>query len=151
MSETSREFDWDAFAGEVVQHQVERVAVYENPDGNIVIRQERRWDEDDDVWIVIARAHAFATARALLCAAGIRSDLAETVAARPDIDWNAVVRDFDMAEAREDAGVPTERPKDPTGAERQRRHRERKREAERDAAVTEPVTERDAPLLELVG
>jgi hypothetical protein len=56
MSETSREFDWDAFAGEVVQHQVERVAVYENPDGNIVVRQERRWDEDDDVWIVIARA-----------------------------------------------------------------------------------------------
>lgn len=142
MSETSREFDWVAFGGEVVQHQVERVAVYENPDGNIVVRQERRWDEDDDVWIVIARAQAFAAARAILGAAGIHPDLASRIAARPDINWEAAEQDFGIVGARAEraggAGV-----KDPTGAERQRRCRARKRDA--------AVTERDAPLLELVG
>jgi hypothetical protein len=153
MSETSREFDWNAFEGDVIQQQVEKVAVYANPRGDIVIRQERRWDEEEDVFIVIARAHAFAAARAILCSAGIRPDLATMVAARPDIDWQAAMSDFDMAEARDSAGLGEDRasPRDPTGAERQRRYRARKRNADRDAAVTEPVAERDAPILELVG
>jgi hypothetical protein len=122
MSEASQEFEGDAFEGNVIQQQVEKVAVYANPHGDIVVRQERRWDEEEDVFIVIARAHAFAAARAILDAAGIRQDL--------------------VAEHDEQP-----RPKDRTAAERQRRCRARKR----DAAVTGDVTECDVPQLELVG
>jgi hypothetical protein len=133
MSETSREFDWDAFEGDVIQQQVEKVAVYANPHSDIVIRQERRWAEEDDIFIVIARAHALVAARAILGAAGL------------DPSWLSAEAEacmFGISVLGERSG-----PKDPTAAERQRRCRARKR----DAAVTGDTAERDAPQLELVG
>ncbi len=51
------DFDWNSVRenGSIVQQQVERIAVYDNPNGDLVIRQERRWDEDQDVFIIIAK------------------------------------------------------------------------------------------------
>jgi hypothetical protein len=71
MSGTSDQFNWDDVADSVVQQSAERVAIYSNPHGDIVIRQERRWDEDEDVFIVIARGHAIRTAYGILKAGGL--------------------------------------------------------------------------------
>jgi hypothetical protein len=119
MTESSSEFDW-ANAQEhdcIVQQQVHRVAIYNNPHGDVVIRQERDWNEEDDPFIVIARAHAVRAAHAILDAAGlgdiefvrpcnggsedgpIRAEVAALAASRPDIDWHAVNRDFNAVEA----------------------------------------------------
>ncbi|MBX3515224.1 MAG: hypothetical protein KF748_01140 [Xanthobacteraceae bacterium] len=51
------EFDWGDAAEDTVQHSFRRIAVYVNPDGDIVFRGEREWDEDDDIWLVISREH----------------------------------------------------------------------------------------------
>ena len=39
----------------VVVRQQDAIAVYSNSDGDLVIRRRRAWDEDDDVWIVVAQ------------------------------------------------------------------------------------------------
>jgi hypothetical protein len=49
------EFDWREIEEDIVQRDYRKVAVYENPHGDICIRQERSWDDDDDTWIVIAK------------------------------------------------------------------------------------------------
>jgi hypothetical protein len=46
------------------------IAIYPNPKGNIVIRQEDRWGDDDDV-VIVARGNVAAVCRALMEAAGI--------------------------------------------------------------------------------
>jgi hypothetical protein len=110
MTDTSTEFDW-ADAQEhvrIVQQQVHRVAIYDNLHGDVVIRQERDWNEQDDPFIVIARAHAIRAAHAILDAAGlgdiefirpcgggyedvpIRAEVAALMASRPDVN-----RDFE--------------------------------------------------------
>jgi hypothetical protein len=38
-----------------VVRQQDALDIYGNPDGNMVIRRQREWNEDDDVWVVIAR------------------------------------------------------------------------------------------------
>lgn len=48
------DFDWSKHNFDVVQQSVQRVAVYINPFKQVVVRQERDWDEDDDTWIVLA-------------------------------------------------------------------------------------------------
>lgn len=53
----SREFDWIADAEDVVQGNYRRVAVYQNPDGDICIRSERDWDQDEDSLIIVSREH----------------------------------------------------------------------------------------------
>lgn len=49
----SDDFDWSADNEDIVQHSVQGVAAYINAYGNITIRQERNWDEDDDTIIVL--------------------------------------------------------------------------------------------------
>lgn len=49
----SDDFNWSADNEDVVQHSVQGVAVYENQYGNITIRQERNWDEDEDTIVVL--------------------------------------------------------------------------------------------------
>jgi hypothetical protein len=39
----------------VVVRQQDAIAVYRNSDGDLVIRRRRAWDEDEDVWIVVAQ------------------------------------------------------------------------------------------------
>ena len=53
------EFDWQAAQdeGAIVQQAVERGAVYENPYGDLVVRQERGEYDEHDTYIVIARGN----------------------------------------------------------------------------------------------
>ena len=46
-------FDWDSPATILPEQQA--VAVYFNPSGNLVIRQERSWDREEDSFIFVAR------------------------------------------------------------------------------------------------
>ena len=39
----------------MVVRQQDAIAVYGNPDGDLVIRRRQAWDEDEDVWIVVAK------------------------------------------------------------------------------------------------
>ena len=110
MTDNSTEFDWaDAEEHDcIVQQQVHRVAIYDNPHGDVVIRQERDWNEENDPFIVIARAQAISAAHAILAAAGlgdvefirhcgggyedvpIRAEGAAFMANRPNIDRSAI-------------------------------------------------------------
>lgn len=54
MNDDTEDFSWrDAGAG--VVRQQDAIAVYSNPDGDLVIRRRRASDEDDDVWIVVTQ------------------------------------------------------------------------------------------------
>jgi hypothetical protein len=94
--------DWEEVADGVIQHGVEHVAVYVNPNNDIAIRQERRWDEEDDRFIVIARGNVLAFITKLQELIGIE------------------VRTVDG-----EISPPTSK-----AAERQRRYRQRKRNGE---------------------
>jgi hypothetical protein len=48
---TDDDFDWDA-ADVDIPHQA-RIAVYTNPAGHIVIRQDGDWYRKDDAWVVV--------------------------------------------------------------------------------------------------
>jgi hypothetical protein len=50
------DFDWSDRDCVVVKSQ-DAVAVYANNDGDLVIRRERSWNEEDDTLIVISRQH----------------------------------------------------------------------------------------------
>jgi hypothetical protein len=52
----SRDFNWSADDGVVLREQP-ATAVYVNDYGQAVIRQERPWDQDEDAFVVIDRAH----------------------------------------------------------------------------------------------
>jgi hypothetical protein len=51
---SSEDFSWRETDAVVVRQQ-DASAVYSNPDGDLVIRRRRSWDEDEDVWIVVAQ------------------------------------------------------------------------------------------------
>jgi hypothetical protein len=54
MSDDSADFSWRETDAVVVRQQ-EAIAVYCNPDGDLVIRRRQAWDENEDVWIVVAQ------------------------------------------------------------------------------------------------
>jgi len=54
MNDDNEDFSWRDPDAAVVRQQ-DAIAVYSNPDGELVIRRRRAWDEDDDVWIVVAQ------------------------------------------------------------------------------------------------
>ncbi|MGD0533546.1 MAG: hypothetical protein ABSA62_15130 [Methyloceanibacter sp.] len=99
----SDEFDWDDVASTVVQQAVEKVAIFSNPNGDIVVRQERCWNDEHDTFIVIARGHAPTAAYAILEAVGM-GDIQfhracgggyEDVDIRPALDpitWSSISR-----------------------------------------------------------
>lgn len=73
--------------------------------------------------------------------------------ARPDIDWQTVLKEFDEAEG-DDAEAAS--PKDPTAAERMRRYRKRQKEKQNKSGdvtrdVTPPAEDRNEPQMRLVG
>lgn len=53
MSENVNGFDWSDKEAVVVPQQ-DAIAVYANPDGELVIRRRRDWDEDEDKVIVVS-------------------------------------------------------------------------------------------------
>jgi hypothetical protein len=60
------DFDWfDVAANIVVAHQAP-IAVYTNPDDDIVIRQDGDYYRKDDAWVVVRRENARALAEAIL-------------------------------------------------------------------------------------
>jgi hypothetical protein len=54
MNTGSEDFSWRDTDAVVVRQQ-DAIAIYSNPDGDLVIRRHRAWDEEDDVWIVVAQ------------------------------------------------------------------------------------------------
>lgn len=124
----SRDFDWIDSAEDVVVPEQAAIAVYLNPRGDVVIRQQAQYHPDEDTWIVVAPDRAQAVADAIVEAARLAVYHPEDDELAPPAERTAAV------------------PKDPTAAERQRRYRERHRNshgADRD------VTGRDGclPLL----
>ena len=66
----SEEFDWDDVADDIVQQEVQQVAIYKNPNGDAVIRQRQAWDEEYDSVIIIARGNVEAAVAAMGAALG---------------------------------------------------------------------------------
>lgn len=64
----STDFPWDEDPDVVIQSQC-AIAVYLNSAGRIVIRQERAWSDDEDVFILVQPQHAHLLAGALQRAA----------------------------------------------------------------------------------
>jgi hypothetical protein len=56
-NDDSSEFKWNDTQSVVVKQQ-DAIAVYANPDDDIVIRRRQAWDEQDDVFIVIGQTQA---------------------------------------------------------------------------------------------
>jgi hypothetical protein len=65
-------FDWTS--NDVVVRQQDAVAVYQNPYGDVVIRREAAWDEENDVCVVIARQNVPAVVEAILHTAGLEPE-----------------------------------------------------------------------------
>ena len=119
--EDSWTFDWREDPSIVCEEQP-ALAVYTNPRGQCVLRQERRWDEEDDTVILICCENALAVVRAILVAVGM-NDLKlyrECGMGGEDIDWPE--EPFARREAADES-----KPKDSTAAERQRRRRQKLR------------------------
>lgn len=51
------EFEWDANNEDVIVPEQRATAVYVNRWGQAVIRQEKVWDEEDDAFVIVDRAH----------------------------------------------------------------------------------------------
>jgi hypothetical protein len=47
------DFDWSKEKESIVVRSVEAVAVYSNPNGDLVIRQQGGPLDEDDIWVVI--------------------------------------------------------------------------------------------------
>jgi hypothetical protein len=65
------DFDWSSDDSVIIPEQP-AIAVYWNARGNIIIRQEAGWSDDQDCITVIAPANVVSFARRLLTVAGFR-------------------------------------------------------------------------------
>lgn len=70
--EGGRPFDWTRDADAVVLRGQAAIAVYINTADDLVIRQEREWDQEDDPTIIIRKEHAQAFLDAICDALGVR-------------------------------------------------------------------------------
>jgi hypothetical protein len=107
----SESFRWCNDETVVVRTQM-AIAIYLNPYGELVIRQEGQMHPDEDVWVVIAPDNVPAVIEA-------------------------------MQEAIGTADAPATVTKDPTAANRQRRHRDRHRDGVTPVTAG-GVTDRDS-------
>lgn len=80
---TAPEFDWSRDDSVVVKPQ-NATAVYLNEDGDVVIRQERLWDEAEDQFVVVSVANVPAVVSALLRAANLDAAAAPLALPKPD-------------------------------------------------------------------
>jgi hypothetical protein len=141
------QFDW-ASSESVAVHEQPSIAVYQNPYGQVVLRRERSWDEDDDCFIPIARENVLTVIRAILVAADMGDAKLyrdcggnEYFGSCEDIEWpdqNAsacvLIEQVDSTLHLNQA-----KPKDKTAAERQRRHRANKAKPDRDTVTVTPA------------
>ena len=128
-------FDWRQEPSILCQEQP-ALAIYQNPRGQCVIRQEQRWDETEDTVILVCRDNTIKVAHAIL-----------------DIEF---VRP--CGGGYEDVAIDTEVPahdasrsKDRTAAERQRRHRAKLRDSCDSDRDTNRDSPKEAPELRLVA
>jgi hypothetical protein len=130
-------FDWSTIEEDIVVPEQAAIAVYNNPEGGVVLRQAGQYGPDEDTTVVLHPSHALRLARAILDRAGL-----ELLAIVPLIDK---VREANGYPAESDDGHG-EQPddanskKDRTAAARQRRQREKQRERD---SVIDAVTQRD--------
>ncbi len=68
-----QDFDWTDDESIVLRDQP-AIAVYVNPHGALVIRQERSWNEEEDTWIVIQRENVRLVALQMLAVLGMSAD-----------------------------------------------------------------------------
>lgn len=130
-------FDWNDEESVVVQSTA-AIAVYGNPRGNVVIREEGHFHCDEDVWIEIPLDRVHHVVDAMLREAGIAAPGRLALPA-PGV--------FVQVEQKADQVGQVSDPAPTAAAERARRYRERKK---RDANVTQRngVTPTcDAPLM----
>jgi hypothetical protein len=118
------DFDWANNPDIVARHQ-DAIACYENLNGDVVIRREQSWCEDEDTIIVINKAHVPALVQALIDTAGLE------------------------AESVEHAQLPPPAKADTTAAERQRRYRHRHRNGGADRNDRYVTPSRHAETLDL--
>jgi len=104
----SGDFDWYGDnAGDVVVREQASIAVYSNPNSEVVIRRKADWDEDGDVWIVVAPDRARALCESIMRVAADLLGEVTTLQISP----------------------PKPNGRDRTAAERQRRHRDKLRDS----------------------
>ena len=117
----SHNFDWYSDDGEtsiVVRHQP-ATAAYTNPHGEVVIRQQDQYGDEDD-FVYVTKDNALKVAQAILSLAGIEVALTR------------------LDDGGLDEPLLLSAPKDKTAAERMRRYRNKKRDADRNTVTDEP-------------
>jgi hypothetical protein len=134
------DFDWNNDETVTVRTQM-GLAVYTNPHGALVIRQEGSYP-DDDVWVIFDACHARTIARRILEEAGIDPAIAFRDTHRDSFRSQTGNEHSDIGQvgtggrdSKRDTNATA--PKDKTAAERQRRRRER------IARDSHAVTDRD--------
>jgi hypothetical protein len=136
------DFDWSSDDSIALCDQPS-VAVYANRYGQIVLRRERAWNEEEDPCIPIAQENVLAIIGAILRAAGMEDVrlYRETF----QFAYGAGCEDIELPEPNSEnsQNVVNSRnlPTRSSGAERSRRYRQNKKK--RDAGVTERDAERD--------
>jgi hypothetical protein len=98
------DFDWYGNNPDIVVTTQMAVAVFENERGEICVRQQSEPWQDNDLWVTFSKDRAVIIARAVLKVAGL--DLSSLATTAPQ--------------------------RDSTAAERQRRHRDKRRDETRD-------------------
>jgi hypothetical protein len=117
----SHDFYWYSDDGEssiVVRHQP-ATAVYTNPHGEVVIRQQDQYGDEDN-FVYVTKDNALKVAQAILSLVGIEVALTR------------------LDDGRLDEPLLLSAPKDKTAAARMRRYRKKKRDADRNTVTDEP-------------
>jgi hypothetical protein len=134
------DFNWWGDDEAIVVRAQDAVAIYANGQGGIVLRAQRAWDETDDSLVIVNRSNIIRVIYGMLRAAGYGDfqlyrtngiacedvpDPRDDDGSYPDGEEEPDREHVEQTEIRliENASNA----KDPTAAERQRRHRERKR------------------------
>lgn len=117
----NREFDWNDDTRRVLGHQPQ-TAIYSDPNGDIVIRQQGHYGPDEDSWVYFSPENVVAVLYGIIDAADLPYLVIE--------DINGCCTDIPRPDATfsEAASRKRAKAKDRTAAERQRRRRERKRQ-----------------------
>jgi hypothetical protein len=135
------DFNWASDDSVAVQTQP-AIAVYPNDCGQVTLRRERAWNEEDDCFIPIATENVLIVVDAILKAAGM--DDVKLYRERP----GGLCSDIEIRTSSEQSAnlQNASKPKDRTATERQRRRRAKTRDdrdGDRDSVTVTP----EAPLL----
>jgi hypothetical protein len=130
------DFNWEA--AHLVQHEMQDVTVYQNPNGDVIIRQRAAFPYHqesqftEDVCVVISAANAGRVARAILLAAGYRKVSISCMTGDPPL-WHTLAPACDEKRPAEEAPAPM------TSTERSRKHRAKQRDNTPDESNAETL------------